>query len=91
MSVHNPAVTIRTWQLFLWMRLALDFGELTIQGLAIDAKGMSGLVFVAAGLFEDLLNVLFFKLMQGQLLLSRFVQHTPIASRSLHRCRQIIR
>src|SRR6185437_1623823 len=67
------------------MKPAFDLGEFTIQGLTVDAKGMGGLIFIATGLFENFLDVLFFKLVQGQSVLGCFVQYTPVATGPLHR------
>ena len=48
---------------FLRVGSTFDFGEFTIQGLSVDAKGMRGLIFIAAGFFENFFDVFFFKLM----------------------------
>ena len=67
------------------MRLAFDFGEFTIQRFTVDTKGVGGLIFVAAGLFEDLEDVFFLHFIQRQGPFSRVVEHAPIATGPLNR------
>ena len=67
------------------MRFAFDFGELTIQCFTVDTKGVGGLIFVAAGLLEDLEDIFFLHFIQRQSPFSRVVEHAPIATGSLNR------
>ena len=77
MRAHNPASMIRKKWSFLRMRLAFYFSELTIQRFPVDAKRVGGLVFVAAGLFENLEDIFFFHFIQRQGPFSRVVEYAP--------------
>ena len=70
-------------QSFLWMRVTFDFSEFTIQCFTVNTKCVGGLVFVFAGLFEDLEDVFFLHFVERQGPLSRVVEHAPIATEGI--------